>query len=274
MKDIGSIVAWLDDGALDAPGPRPLMEEVCSRLTGAGIPLERAAIFVAMLHPDISGLSSVWRRGQPVELSETPHDFTEAFITHPIVGALRTGNPLRRRLDDNATVRDISILGKLRSEGFTDYLATPLRFTNGEVHIASWATRQPSGFADEDLEALAAVARPLARLTEIRSLRRTEATLLETYLGRQAAARVLSGHIRRGDTESIHAAIWLSDLRGFTSLAERLPPQDLTALLNRFVHTSCEIVPMESNSRERIKGAQRPLDHTAPERQCDRVIAP
>jgi len=182
MTDIGDIVAWLDDGALNAPGPRPLMEELCSRLIGTGIPLERAVIFVTMLHPDVAGLSSVWRRGQPVELGKTPHDFlqTEAFITHPIVGLQRTGIPLRRRLDDNAVVHDFPILDKLRSEGFTDYLATPLRFTNGEIHLASWATRQPTGFADEDLEALTAVARPLARLAEIRSLRRTEATLLET----------------------------------------------------------------------------------------------
>ena len=253
MKDIDSIVAWLDDGALSAPSPQDLLEELCSRLTGAGIPLERAAVFVTLLHPDIAGRSSVWRRGKPVELGETPYDFlqSEAFITHPIVGLQRTGIPLRRRLDDNALVHDCPILGKLRGEGFTDYLATPLHFTNGEVHVASWATQQPFGFADEDLEALTAVARPLARLAEIRSLRRTEATLLETYLGRQASARVLSGHIRRGDTESIHAAIWLSDLRGFTSLAERLPPQELTSLLNRYF--DCQVPVIEARGGEVLK---------------------
>src|SRR5689334_6771552 len=114
MKDIGSIVAWLDDGALNAPGPRPFMEELCGRLTGSGIPLERAAIFVTMLHPDIAGLSSVWHRGQPVELGETPCDFlrTEAFVTHPIVGVPGTGASLRRRLDDNV-VPEFPFLGKL-----------------------------------------------------------------------------------------------------------------------------------------------------------------
>ena len=45
---------------------------------------------------------------------------------------------------------------------------------------------------------------------------------------------MLAGHIRRGDTEAIHAAIWLSDIRGFTTLADTLPPQDLVDLLNRY----------------------------------------
>jgi len=71
--------------------------------------------------------------------------------------------------------------GGLRGEGFTDHFATPLHFTNGDIHVASWAARQPAGFSDEDVPALTAVARPLARLVEIRTLRRTEATLLETY---------------------------------------------------------------------------------------------
>ena len=278
MKDIGSIVAWLDDGALSAPSPQELLEELCSRLTGAGIPLGRAGVFVTLLHPDIAGRSSVWRRGRPVELGETPYDFlrTEAFVTHPIVGVPGTGVPLRRRLDDNV-VPEFPFLGKLRGEGFTDYLATPLHFTNGEVHVASWATRQLAGFTDEDLDALTAVARPLARLAEIRSLRRTEATLLETYLGRQASARVLSGHIRRGDTESIHAAIWLSDLRGFTSLAERLPPQELTSLLNRYF--DCQVPVIEARGGEVLKFmgdgllAIFPTAGSEPERVCAAAFA-
>ena len=42
------------------------------------------------------------------------------------------------------------------------------------------------------------------------------------------------GEIRRGHVEAIRAAIWLSDMRGFTALAERLPPQELVDLLNRY----------------------------------------
>ena len=50
----------------------------------------------------------------------------------------------------------------------------------------------------------------------------------------QAGEHILAGRIRRGHTEAIHAVIWLSDMRGFTSMADRLPPQVLVDLLNRY----------------------------------------
>ena len=65
-------------------------------------------------------------------------------------------------------------------------------------------------------------------------LERTASILLDTYVGNNAGSRILAGQIRRGDTEAIRAAIWLSDMRGFTSLADRLPPQTLVDMLNQY----------------------------------------
>jgi len=50
----------------------------------------------------------------------------------------------------------------------------------------------------------------------------TTATLLATYLGADAAQRVLGGDIERGRAEMIHAIIWYSDLAGFTRIADQL----------------------------------------------------
>jgi adenylate cyclase len=56
------------------------------------------------------------------------------------------------------------------------------------------------------------------------ALRRTASNLLDAYVGHLAGERILGGRIHRGDTEAIHAVIWLSDMRGFTALAdERMP---------------------------------------------------
>ena len=44
----------------------------------------------------------------------------------------------------------------------------------------------------------------------------------------------LSGQIRRGYVEAIRAAIWLSDMRGFTAISEKLPPQALIDRLNTY----------------------------------------
>ena len=119
------------------------------------------------------------------------------------------------------------------------------------IPVVSWATRRPAGFADGDLAALTAVAPPLARVGEIRGLRRMLETLLQTYIGSHASARVLAGHIRRGHTQSIHAAIWLSDLRGFTALGDRVAPPELIGLLNRYF--DCQVPAIEARDGEVLK---------------------
>ena len=75
---------------------------------------------------------------------------------------------------------------------------------------------------------------PLARLIEILSLRRTASILLDTYVGNRAGERILGGQIRRGHTETMNAAIWLSDLRGFTALSDRLPAETVVDILNHY----------------------------------------
>jgi len=88
-------------------------------------------------------------------------------------------------------------------------------------------------------------------VAEIRALRRTAGNLLNTYVGRSAGERILAGKIRRGFLETIHAAIWLSDMRGFTALSERLPPRDLVDLLNRYF--DCQVPPILAHGGEVLK---------------------
>ena len=64
-----------------------------------------------------------------------------------------TGEAFRRRLADADCPLDYPILHDLRAEGVTDYVVSPLRFTNGEIHFASWATLQPGGFTDAEIAA-------------------------------------------------------------------------------------------------------------------------
>jgi adenylate cyclase len=146
---------------------------------------------------------------------------------------------------------DFPILRELRAEGVTDYLASPLFFTDGAVHLVTCTTRQPDGFTDVQIVGIEAIMTPLARVAEIRALRRTASTLLDTYVGHDAGERILAGRIRRGDIEEIHAAIWLSDMRGFTALADRLPPRVLIDLLNRYF--DCQVPVILDHGAEVLK---------------------
>ncbi len=241
------------DGARTVNTPQDVLAELCDRLAACGLPLHRVAVFVRTLHPDIMGRRFLWRPGQDVEVRARSYDLlgTDTYRRSPMPRVFETGEPIRRRLEDPACPRDYIVLDELHAEGVTDYLIQPLPFTNGEVHAVSWTTTRPGGFTADDLATLEAVRLPLARLAEICALRRVAATLLNTYVGRGSGERILSGQIRRGDIERIHAVILLSDLRGFTGLSDTRPGAEVIEVLNRYF--DCLVPPIEAHGGEILK---------------------
>jgi adenylate cyclase len=233
---IESLLDWLAQGAPTAARAEEILEQLCRRIEACGVPLWRVSVFVRTLHPNIMGRRFTWQADKPVETSEAPFELMQAeeYLESPVVRVFRTGEQLRRRICDVDCPMDFTVLRDLAEDGVSDYIASPLRFTNGEIHAVTWTTRRAGGFTDEHAGALARVVPGLARLAEIYALRRTARNLLDTYVGAHAGERILRGQIRRGDIETIHAAIWLSDMRAFTALADRLDPAGLTHLLNRF----------------------------------------
>ena len=93
--------------------------------------------------------------------------------------------------------------------------------------------------------------KPLARVIEIMTLSRTAASLLDTYVGNRAGERILGGQIRRGHTETMNAAIWLSDLRGFTSLSDRVPAETVVDVLNHYF--DCQVTAIRNHGGEVLK---------------------
>ena len=231
---VAELVQWLVNGAAGALRPEQVVSGICERLLAAGIPLHRTAAFVRTLHPNVLGVRFIWRPGQPVDILRAPRSVLDEpeFLDNPLKLVFDTGQPLRRRLVDPDCPRDFPILEEFIAAGITDYVVSPLRFLSGEIHAITWTTKSPTGFSAADVAAIEAVVPPLARLAEIYTLGRTAVNLLNVYVGHDAGERILQGHIRRGDTTTLEAAIWLSDLRGFTGLSGRLAPPDLIQLLN------------------------------------------
>ena len=145
------------------------------------------------------------------------------FRTSPVLAISNTGRSLRRRLLAPDCPADFPVLAEFKAQGATDYLIMPLPLHRRRDPRHQLDDARARGFTAAEIAALEAVGAPLARVAEIWALRRVATNLLDTYVGRQAGERILAGQIRRGDTETIAAAIWLSDLRGFTELADRLP---------------------------------------------------
>jgi adenylate cyclase len=253
MKDIRSALDWLARGALSGAKSEDVLAELCQRMVASGIPLWRVAVFVTTLHPDVLGRRFLWQADCGVTTSEALFAITETedFRKSPFTTVYATREPLRRRLADPDCLDDFAILRDLRGEGVTDYVALPLLFTDGTIHVATWSTREPGGFTPQQFSDLESIIAPLARVAEIRALRRTAANLIDTYVGRQTGQLILAGKIRRGYVEAIRAAIWLSDMRGFTTLSEQLPPQDLIDLLNRYF--GCQVPAILDHGGEVLK---------------------
>src|SRR5205807_10459484 len=100
--------------------------------------------------------------------------------------------------------------------------------------LSSWATDAPDGFGEAAVATLRRLVPFLALAVKSASLGRIAETLVETYLGRDAGRRVLSGRIARGVAEKIDAVLWFSDLRGYTKITDTTAPEQIIPLLNDY----------------------------------------
>jgi adenylate cyclase len=250
-SDLQNLTKWLVDGARSAPNPSQMMTETCERLVAAGLPLWRVGVFVRTLHPDVVGRNFIWRAGAEVAVSSANYDVLDSpnFRNNPLAIVFE-GREIRSRMDGPDAKR-FPLFDDLRAEGVTDYIALPLLNVDGSAHASSWATRQPGGFTDEQLEALRELIPPLARLIELTRWRFTASILLDTYVGNRAGGRILGGQIRRGHAETMDAAIWLSDLRGFTALSDRLPAETMIDILNQYF--DCQVSAIGTHGGEVLK---------------------
>jgi adenylate cyclase len=157
----------------------------------------------------------------------------------PFYNMLQTGASLLRRRLNADTKDEFSMLPDWLAAGMTDYVAITTRFAaegvigKMDAMYSSWGTRAPEGFNDRQIATLKHIVPYLALAIKSVSLARMTRTLMETYLGRDAGQRVLSGRIVRGVAERIDAVVWFSDLRGFTRITDTTP-EEVIPLLNDY----------------------------------------
>jgi adenylate cyclase len=250
--DLQKLTEWLIDGARSAPSPPRMMAETCERLVAAGLPLWRVGVFVRTLHPDIIGRNFIWRPGAEVVAGSVNYDMLDSpeYRNSPLAIVFDQGREVRSLIAGPESKR-FPFLDDMRAEGVTDYIALPILQIDGSVHASSWTTKQPGGFTDEQLDGLRSLIPALSRVIEITRMHRTASNLLDIYVGNRAGERIMGGQIRRGHTDTMHAAIWLSDLRGFTALSDRLPAETVVDILN--LYFDCQVSAIRTHGGEVLK---------------------
>jgi len=130
------------------------------RLSGAGVPVDRLALYRRTLHPGILARATAWAPNRPIEIYDREHglDLSLGFIGSSLELAIESGE---------AAAFDAGALDRA-SGGWSDpllgfalkrVLVTPL--CRG-VALAI-GTRRPTGFADADLALIGKLVQGLAK---------------------------------------------------------------------------------------------------------------
>lgn len=246
---------WLVHDTASQPFADNLFVELCERLLAGGVPLRRATLHLRILHPQFMAARFLWRPGlQAPERFLAEHGITDQprYLNSPVRALYEGVEGIRQRLDLPPPQGDAyGIYADLRAQGLTDYVALPMQFTDGKRHVVTWATDRPGGFTTDDLMAINDLLPVLAMAVEIRANRRITKNLLAAYVGRHAGERILAGEFRRGSGATVRAAIWNSDLRGFTQIAEQWPRDEVIAWLNEYFDVMA--APVERHGGEILK---------------------
>ena len=233
--------AIIASGIADQPVTH-LVETAMQRLVAAGVPLARMQVGFRILHPLFDGMSIIWtdEGGVEIEYFEALDLDGSVFRLSPFYYMLANNlTEFRCRLDRDAIIDRFPLLAEFRGRGLTDYLAMIVAFGGGpmtpETHNGlgtSWSTKDADGFTPAHVAAMRQVLAPLALALRVVIKDQITRNALNTFHGPLVGGRILSGTIKRGAGERLAAALWYSDLRNSTGLADQLPVEAFLDLLN------------------------------------------
>ena len=246
--DTDRLVAWLVRRGLEGVAGTDLLRLFCEKGSAAGLPINRALMFIDTLHPVNEGRLFFWRNDgiadeQPVRdygPTNQGDEATAAWQRSPFFHLLQTGEEELRRRIGFGEAPDFVIIQEMKDAGHTDYVVFVQRFapegTIGEMDCfcSAWSTQHPAGFSDADIAALRRLVPALGLAVKSAAVAQIAGTLADVYLGHDAARLVMQGRIQRGIADRIEAVLWFSDLRSFTAITDTARPVEIIPLLNDY----------------------------------------
>jgi adenylate cyclase len=281
-----AINEWLVRAALAGTSEAGIVEGVCRHLAANGFSLARATVAMNLLDPTLDARVVRWTRGGGAV------EDAYALTLGSAANADFRGSPFyfmiqnrqtyfRRRLDATYQRGEFPLLDGLQDGGMTDFLALAqgvgesTLLGEGEGIVSAWITDAPEGFDAAKGELIQAIMPALTLAFMLRTTNRAARTLIATYLGRDAAERVLAGNIVRGRADVIRAIVWYSDLIGFTRISDTTSPEAVLALLNDYAEQQVDAIEAQGGHVLKFIGdgmlAIFPDDDT--ERGCRRALA-
>src|SRR5260221_5376111 len=243
---------WLVEPVARGPALEVLFPAFCQEIVRRGLPVWRGQLGLEVLHPEESGWMLVW-----IDEAVTVRDRKRSevlgahiYLNSPTRIVDETGETFRKSLEDGP--QSMELLEEIRQLGATDYVMIPLPFLDRQrTAVMSFATQRPGGFTASEIDALHLAAALLSPYAERQVQRRMTIDLLDIYIGRRSGKRITDGQIELGQIDYIEAAIWLTDLRGFTRYSEQAPIAEVIGSLHAWLGPMVTLI--ESNGGEVLK---------------------
>ena len=283
---IAELHAWITGAGLAGRPEAELLSGFCTRVAAAGVPLRRTLIAIDTLHPIHEGRAFRWYHDRPeiavVEYGRTTEgEALDNWRRSAFYHVLQSGESMMRWRLTPEVAAQFTGFADQRAEGMTDYVVMIKRFAaegiigDMDCVYTAWMTDAPEGFSDAEIAALKQSMPFLALAIKAASLGRITSTLVETYLGRDAGRRVLSGRIARGVADRIDAVLWFSDLRGYTKITDTADPGEIIPLLNDYSDAVISAIHAEDGDVLKLMGDGTLAIFTAADRAsaCRRALA-
>jgi adenylate cyclase len=239
------IADWLIATGAEQGDLRSLTGKLVSRLRAAGIPIHRFNLGVFAVHPEMAGYAVLWVEGmdEAIEVPVRREDTLKPlYLESPIRVLVERRQTAHFDLEDPSAGNEYPVLSDFRAEGYTHYIGFPIPYGDGDAAILTACTKRVGGFTPEEIKGIERLFPVLSLLISLVETRRLAKTVLRTYLGRNIGERVLAGEILRGQGETIQAALWLCDLRDFTSMTASLGSLAMIDVMNQYFDCMAEAV--------------------------------
>lgn len=259
---LDDLALWLARASLDGSPVDAILAGFMSRLNALGFGVGRAYLGIRLLNPLIRAEGYIYERQADLVTHERyqhasmPPGYQRSPIRHMLTAGI---NQLYRPLQGPEAQLDFEILTDFAARGYSAWAAYLIPFTLLPTampdeplgFIVTLCCDLPDGWTQQHQVAFERLLPHLSAAIQGRVFAALAQDLLSTYLGRDAAQRVLQGTTTRGDVRSIRAAILYADLRGFTQLTETLEPAALLASLDR--HLELVVTPIEAAGGQVLK---------------------
>ncbi len=226
-----TIFNWILTEGPGCTGLADFAQQLNRVLHQCGISVDRTAIRPVFVRTVSLGLEVFYEHASNTLIEREFHSEQFSTLNNPMGHLIAHKSVLRASLRDGQTF-DMEALRALSNAGYTDFLALPIMVSGTLRAGLTLATKEEGGFSAQILALLKNMQSVLGPILLLLIQRFEHRIVLKTYLGSDAGERVWDGQVHRGDSETLEAAIYFCDLRGFTELSGQLDRKRLLDLIN------------------------------------------